>query len=65
MADKLKRKLLLFYFASTVVVVAVIAKNDQFHEELLLKPMTSGHVYAYFQFTTIWEVDTSADSACE
>ncbi|XP_011301935.1 GPI transamidase component PIG-T [Fopius arisanus] len=30
--------------------------NDSFDEELLLKPLASGHVYAYFQFTTLWRV---------
>jgi hypothetical protein len=29
--------------------------NDFFDEELMLKPLSSNHVYAYFQFTTIWE----------
>lgn len=31
------------------------AYNDFFDEELMLKPLPSNHVYAYFQFTTIWE----------
>ncbi|XP_024868411.1 GPI transamidase component PIG-T [Temnothorax curvispinosus] len=31
------------------------AYNDFFDEELMLKPLSSNHVYAYFQFTTIWE----------
>lgn len=29
--------------------------GDEFHEELLLKQLPSGHVYAHFQFTTLWE----------
>ncbi|KAK3923303.1 GPI transamidase component PIG-T [Frankliniella fusca] len=29
--------------------------GDEFHEELLLKQLPSGHVYSYFQFTTLWE----------
>lgn len=29
--------------------------NDEFHEELVLKQLPSGHVYSYFQFTTLWE----------
>lgn len=32
------------------------SRKDSFHEELLLKPLPSGHVYAYFQFTTLWDV---------
>ncbi|KAL0127943.1 hypothetical protein PUN28_003301 [Cardiocondyla obscurior] len=31
------------------------AYNDYFNEELMLKPLSSNHVYAYFQFTTVWE----------
>lgn len=31
--------------------------KDSFHEELFIKPLASGHVYSYFQFTTLWEVD--------
>nr|CAD7256332.1 unnamed protein product [Timema shepardi] len=34
-----------------------ISQKDYFDEELLLKPLPSGHVYAYFQFTTLWDVD--------
>lgn len=29
--------------------------NDFFDEELMLKPLSSNHIYAYFQFTTIWK----------
>lgn len=29
--------------------------NDFFNEELMLKPLSSNHIYAYFQFTTIWK----------
>jgi len=39
-----------------------IAK-DSFHEELMIKPLPSGHVYAYFQFTTLW--DYEGDTQCE
>ncbi|OAD62487.1 GPI transamidase component PIG-T [Eufriesea mexicana] len=31
------------------------SQNDFFDEELMLKPLPSNHVYAYFQFTTVWE----------
>ncbi|XP_034944073.1 GPI transamidase component PIG-T [Chelonus insularis] len=30
--------------------------NDSFDEELFIKPLPSGHVYAYFQFTTLWNI---------
>jgi hypothetical protein len=36
--------------------------KDYFDEELLLKPLPSGHVYAYFQFTTLWDVEFEATS---
>ncbi|KAK7869914.1 hypothetical protein R5R35_013707 [Gryllus longicercus] len=32
-----------------------LVQKDRFDEELLLKPLPSGHVYAYFQFTTVWD----------
>ncbi|KAI5704721.1 hypothetical protein M8J76_010520 [Diaphorina citri] len=31
--------------------------KDSFHEELFIKPLLSGHIYSYFQFTTLWEID--------
>lgn len=34
-----------------------LAVKDVFHEELLLRPLKTGHVYAHFQFTTVWDVD--------
>ncbi|XP_032675828.1 GPI transamidase component PIG-T isoform X2 [Odontomachus brunneus] len=37
------------------VITCNNAYNDFFDEELMLKPLPSNHVYAYFQFTTIWE----------
>lgn len=30
--------------------------NDSFDEELLVKPLANGHIYAYFQFTTLWHI---------
>ncbi|XP_069677490.1 GPI transamidase component PIG-T isoform X2 [Periplaneta americana] len=37
-------------------------QHDYYDEELLLKPLPSGHVYAYFQFTTLWDVQFEASS---
>ena len=31
------------------------AQTDTFDEELMLKPLSNGYLYAYFQFTTLWE----------
>lgn len=38
--------------------------NDVFNEELMLKPLPSGHVYANFQFTTVWQTDIEQQT-CE
>ncbi|CAD6230492.1 GSCOCG00006784001-RA-CDS [Cotesia congregata] len=35
--------------------------NDSFDEELFIKPLPSGHVYAYFQFTTLWHIPKDPD----
>ncbi|KAL0273720.1 UNVERIFIED_CONTAM: hypothetical protein PYX00_006333 [Menopon gallinae] len=46
--------LFLFFFK-------VIYCKDTFREELYIKPLPNKHVYAYFQFTTIWDVDSRSD----
>lgn len=38
-----------------------IRTKDIFHEELFIKPLFSGHVFSYFQFTTIWDADARAN----
>ncbi|KAJ8865834.1 hypothetical protein PR048_033356 [Dryococelus australis] len=43
--------------AGVVITTFGSVQKDFFDEELLLKPLDSGHVYAYFQFTTLWDVD--------
>jgi len=32
------------------------SSSDEFHEELLLRPLPSGHLHAHFQFVTTWHV---------
>lgn len=49
------------FLHSTICVTSVPSK-DYFDEELLLKPLPSGHIYAYFQFTTVWDVEFEATS---
>lgn len=44
----------LFVISIKVSLVWSYISNDMFHEELYLKPLPSGHVYSYFQFTTVW-----------
>ncbi|XP_015516301.2 GPI transamidase component PIG-T [Neodiprion lecontei] len=36
--------------------------DDAFNEELMLKPLPSGHVYAHFQFTTLWRTDIETET---
>lgn len=33
--------------------------SDQFDEELFIKPLSTGHVNTYFQFTTEWLVQNN------
>ena len=47
-------------------VIDIAASNgDEFNEELLLKPLPTGHLYGHFQFTTIWNVTLTDKLACE
>lgn len=39
-----------------------VSHDDFFDEELMLKPLPSNHVYAYFQFTTVWETPKHTES---
>ena len=52
-------------FLLNLFLCLTLAKKDVFHEELLLKPLPTGHVYAHFQFTTVWNVDIRDSKACE
>jgi hypothetical protein len=49
--------LMCLYCISAVICTP---QKDYFDEELLLKPLPSGHVYAYFQFTTLWDIELEA-----
>ncbi|EFX82770.1 hypothetical protein DAPPUDRAFT_302380 [Daphnia pulex] len=44
----------LFFGFSLILVDAI---SESFSEELLIKPLPTGHVYSFFQFTTKWDVD--------
>ncbi|XP_076642019.1 phosphatidylinositol glycan anchor biosynthesis class T [Halictus rubicundus] len=46
---------LLLFSTLFCVIKIVFSYDDFFDEELMLKPLSSNHVYAYFQFTTVWE----------
>ena len=38
-------------------LISINASSESFSEELLIKPLPTGHVYSFFQFTTKWDVD--------
>lgn len=50
----------LWWLCSFLVIQYSISKDqhrDSFTEELFIKPLSSGHVYNYFLFTTRWNID--------
>ncbi|XP_075527214.1 phosphatidylinositol glycan anchor biosynthesis class T isoform X1 [Dermacentor variabilis] len=52
-------KLCLWWLYSFLVIHYSISKDqhsDSFTEELFIKPLSSGHVYNYFLFTTRWNI---------
>lgn len=51
----------IFIITSLVYGAHSYSPSDSFDEELFLKPLPSGHVYAYFQFTTLWETHNSPE----
>ncbi|XP_043466665.1 GPI transamidase component PIG-T [Leptopilina heterotoma] len=50
-----------FTFKKSCILLAIFcifyasALTDTYDEELMLKPLPSGYIYAFFQFTTLWE----------
>ena len=53
------------FFCILVFLSLIDAVKDEFHEEMFIKPLESGHVYNHFQFTTTWDVDLFDGSQCE
>ncbi|XP_069112658.1 GPI transamidase component PIG-T-like [Argopecten irradians] len=51
----LKRKMLIFWLPLLACIIEG-KQNDEFNEELFIKPFGSGHVMFHFQFTTKWNV---------
>ncbi|GAB0091819.1 PIG-T [Sergentomyia squamirostris] len=47
-------KTVIFAFFS-VNLVFCLEYHDEFHEELFIKPLPSGHINTFFQFTTKWQ----------
>ena len=54
-------KVLLVFIA---VELVHCSPKDAFHEELYLKHLPSGHIYAHFQFTTTWNTSLGDENAC-
>ncbi|KAJ6637247.1 GPI transamidase component PIG-T [Pseudolycoriella hygida] len=46
---------------SVVIIFVIISESsqfqDEFHEELFLKPLPTGHINSYFQFSTEWTLN--------
>lgn len=53
--------ILLIIFAFLYVCECSL-NEDQFNEELLLKPLYSDQLYAYFQFSTIWNTESKTET---
>lgn len=41
----------------------VTGESDRFNEELFIRTLQTGHVYAHFQFTTLWNISLGDDDA--
>ena len=63
MAEKPRASLLLLAVFS--LLYSLEGKEDEFREELLIKPLPSGHIYAHFQFITRWDVEISDPKSCK
>lgn len=47
-------------FAAILVIATIkqsIQFQDEFHEELFLKPLPTGHINSFFQFSTEWTLN--------
>lgn len=53
---KMKLNSLFFMVLMYIFVRHSSANDDEFHEELFIKPLQTGHVNTYFQFTTEWRL---------
>jgi hypothetical protein len=48
-----------------LLLTSILSKNliegndEEFSETLLIKPLSDGHLYAFFEFKTIWHKDLS------
>jgi hypothetical protein len=56
-----ERMLLLLFVLSGLFSLSP-AETDTFDEELMIKPLSNGYVYAYFQFTTLWKAPNNIET---
>lgn len=63
MASNLKNEIVIFFSYILIIFhcVQLTRTSDTFREELYIKPLSSGHVYSYFQFTTILNADAQTN----
>ncbi|XP_037283794.2 phosphatidylinositol glycan anchor biosynthesis class T [Rhipicephalus microplus] len=57
--------LCLWWLSSFLVIQCSVTNDlhsDIFTEELFIKPLSSGHVYSYFLFTTRWDFDRTKET---
>ena len=57
--------LLLVAAGSGMGAEAGTQSKDSFDEELFMKELPDGKVYAHFQFTTQWNMSLDAQDACK
>lgn len=51
--------ILVFLFSAINCKTNEVKQNgDSFREELFIKPLQNGHIYSYFQFTTVWNANS-------
>lgn len=55
----------LWWLSSFCIVSQIYSETphkDSFTEELFIKPLSSGHVYNYFLFTTRWKIESDKET---
>lgn len=50
------RQIVLF-LAIVSTAISALKYHDEYYEELFVKPLPSGHINTFFQFTTEWRFD--------
>lgn len=55
----------LFLLLTFTDVLSGYVYDNEFKEELLVKPLPSGHVYSHFEFTTTWATPGIQESVAQ